>query len=178
MKAYIAAPIFTPQNLAVVGAIKELLEESGFDIFSPYDASQAIWNGRAPKDCSPEERAQVLDGNVANLFGVDLLVAWVGGREDKSTDNGVAWEMGFVNALRRDHDALEHGGEYNTIAYIHPDDVRQDMNLMLAGTVQAAVRGLDDLRAALRAYKLGGIGGILPRFHPDNLIAHEKEPIV
>lgn len=178
MKAYIAAPIFNPHQLSVVGGITNLLETAGIEFFSPYEASQAIWNGRAPKDCSPEERAQVLQGNIDNL-NCDLLVAWVGGTENGKTDTGVVWEMGYANALG-----------VPTLAFIHEHDVRDNMNLMLAGTVDGVVKGYEELDKALRLIGSRNPSGewvtedmeivsiLSEQFHPDRHIAHEKDPIV
>jgi nucleoside 2-deoxyribosyltransferase len=178
MKAYLAAPIFTPEQLDVVDALEHNLLAESFEVFSPYAASQQIWKGRAPKDCTPAERQQVLNGNVINLMRpTRLLVAWVGGTDDGRVDTGVAWEMGFF------HNRCIRGDYYNTsdiasLAYIDRSDKRQHMNLMLAGTVTGVALGLDEFRSALRAFKLGGARILADQFHPDRRIAHERDPIV
>lgn len=174
MKAYLAAPIFNPAQLAVVTDINNSLVSNNFEVFSPYAASQQIWKGRAPKDCTPEERAAVLKGNIVNLeFPTELLVAWVGGTEDGRVDTGVCWEMGFFyNRTRMNHSPA------HTLAYIDPADKRQAMNLMLAGTVQAVANGLAELQEALALYRLEGARSMAAAFHPDRHIQHEREPIV
>lgn len=174
MKAYLAAPIFNNQQLMVVGHIENFMTQAGIEFFSPYRASQDIWKGRAPKDCTPEERAQVLRGNIDNL-NCDLLVAWVGGTESGKTDTGVVWEMGYANALG-----------VPTLAFIHEHDVRDNMNLMLAGTVDGVVKGYEELDKALMLCGLHYSDGkedtvadlLSEQFNPDRHIAHEKEPIV
>jgi nucleoside 2-deoxyribosyltransferase len=104
--------------LDVVDALEHNLLAESFEVFSPYAASQQIWKGRAPKDCTPAERQQVLNGNVINLMRpTRLLVAWVGGTDDGRVDTGVAWEMGFF------HNRCIRGDYYNTsdiasLAYI------------------------------------------------------------
>lgn len=177
-KAYLAAPIFNPEQLAVVAELNNRLDDEGFEVFSPYEASRAIWKGRAPKDCTPEERGEVLLGNVRNLTSpTRLLVSWVGGTDDGKTDTGVAWEMGFFQNRIYRGDYFEKR-DLATLVYIDPMDLRQSMNLMLAGTVTAVSRGLDEFAAALRVFKLGGADSLAARFDPDRHIKHEREPIV
>lgn len=173
MKAYLAAPIFNEHQLAIVAGLKNMLEVFSFQVFSPYEASQGIWKGRAPKDCAPEERAEVLMGNVENLnYPTELLFAWVGGTEDGRVDTGVCWEMGYFHCRKR------MGNPGFALAYIHPDDQRQAMNLMLAGTVDAVVHGPADASDALALYTTAGPSAVVHKYHPDKIIAHEREPIV
>ena len=176
--AYLAAPIFNVHQLEVVEAIKTALEVRQFEVFSPYHESRAIWKGRAPKDCTPEERAQVLRGNIQHL-SCKLVVAWVGGYEQGFTDPGVVWEMGYAGALSGTPAAFDSLPNYPVVlAYIHDTDVRQAMNLMLAGTVDAVAKGHRELSDALdmaakREYTL-----MASQFHPDHHLATDKEPIV
>lgn len=164
-KAYLAAPIFTPEQLSVVNGIHAILEDNGFEVFNPYRASRTIWLGRAPKDCTPEERARVLTGNIENLlFPTELLVAWVGGTANGKVDTGVAWEMGFFRARRVLAAAMAH-----TIAYIDPADERQAMNLMLAGTVDAVAYGLPELNATIKMYCTAGPQAMNAGYHPERL---------
>lgn len=175
MKAYIAAPIFTPEQLAVVEAIWEALNFNSYEIFSPYHESRRVWRGRAPKDCTEYERKCVLDGNVNNLNGpTSLLVAWVGGSPiSKSTDNGVAWEMGYFHNRVSRGDYQSESPPPMTVAYIDPTDARQDMNLMLAGTVDSAARGISELKRAISLHAGGRYAKLRAEFHPRRLIQHE-----
>lgn len=176
MKAYIAAPIFTANQLAVVEGIKSLLEVYGYDVFSPYHASREIWKGRAPRDCAPEERAAVLDGNVENLNRpTNLLLAWVGGGDH--IDTGVAWEMGYFHNRTVRGDYGDTTPKPFTIAYIDPMDPRQTMNLMLAGTVGAMARGGTELRTAIELHSRRQLETLENVFRPDRLVKHESEPI-
>jgi nucleoside 2-deoxyribosyltransferase len=176
-KAYLAAPIFNPGQLRVVKTIHMTLKLLEFEVFSPYHASQSIWKGRAPKDCSQEERDQVLRGNIENLHWANLLLCWVGGTEDGRTDTGVVWEMGYFNALKA-IDSRYHATKLFTLAYIDPTDNRQHMNLMLAGTVDAVCYGPAQLHRALESLVRGGVDVVKETFHPDKHLLHEKEPIV
>lgn len=176
-RAYLAAPIFNEEQLAVMKYIHMTLSLLEFEVFSPYHASQDIWKGRAPKDCSQEERDQVLRGNIDNLDWAELLVCWVGGTVDGRTDTGVVWEMGHFNALRRfgGSDPTQHRF---TLAHIDPADKRQSMNLMLAGTVDAVCYGPAQLHRALESIQRGGHEVVRNTYHPDKHLLHEKEPIV
>lgn len=170
-KVYLAAPIFTPQQLEVVEFLKGQLEQREFEVFSPYHNSQAIWAGRAPKDCSPEERAQVLQDNITHL-DCELLLCWVGGMGG-FTDPGVVWEMGYCKAIDNFHKGVFQ------LAYIDDTDERPTMNLMLAGTIDAAVRGRDKLGNALDMLKkVDGMMEVSAIYNPDHLVGQEKEPIV
>jgi hypothetical protein len=189
MRAYIAAPIFNDHQRGVVDEIKEILEGCGLEVFSPYHHSQAIFAGRKPADCSPEERREVLTGNVVGLIECELLVAWVGGASSghdqsgkpSSTDTGVVWEMGYYGSLAGTPAAF--GSPPNpdrcTLAYIHDDDERQSMNLMLAGTIDAVAKGMFDLKMAIGQFAMGG-GKHLQEggWHPDKVLAADKEPLV
>lgn len=182
-RVYIAAPIFNPNQLKVVRDITIMLKVMEYEYFSPYDNSQGIWKGRAPKDCSQEDRDRVLADNIINLNWAEVLLCWVGGTEDGKTDTGVVWEMGHFNALKR-YGGSDPTARRFTMAYINPDDKRQNMNLMLAGTVDAVTQGPAQLYRALTMLRDETGMGPIPRedvreqFHPDKLIAHEKEPIV
>jgi nucleoside 2-deoxyribosyltransferase len=180
---YIAGPIFNPSQLKVIENIKSVIKLHGHTYFSPYEASRPIWNGRAPKDCTPEERQAVVNGNIRSLHECDVLVAWVGGQqsERESADTGTVWEMGYYKALHimRAPGNTYLSGEFAprvTIAYVDPRDVRQNMNLMLAETVDAACRGMAQLSIALDMLKRDTLE-MRERFAPSKLILQEKEPI-
>jgi nucleoside 2-deoxyribosyltransferase len=202
LRVYLAAPIFTPDQLRVVNELHALLANQGYEIFSPYHASRDIWAGRKPSECSPEERARVLRGNVEKLRWCDLLVAWLGGTKDGKTDTGVVWEMGFAAALTKGPPAMYEGQEFTapdektveeigvyitsrpfTLGFIHPDDVRQgkDINLMLAGTIDAVVSGAQDFDDAIGVfsgtYGEANPGEVRKQYHPNRLLGHEEATI-
>lgn len=183
-KCYLAAPIFNKKQLAVVSNITMTLKLLEFQYFSPYEASNSIWKGRAPKDCTSEERSQVLLGNIEHLVWADLLIACVGLTEDGKTDTGVTWEMGYFNALNLQANELVrqgiHAPQNFTLAYIDPDDERQHMNLMLAGTVDAVAWGPAQLHNALKKLAMAAPGSqndVRKQYDPSKHLLHEKEPI-
>jgi nucleoside 2-deoxyribosyltransferase len=170
--AYIAAPFFSPAQITVVDKIESLLLMHGYTYFSPYAESRAIWKGRAPKDCTAEERKAVINGNVRGLVQADVLVTWGGGTD--TSDTGVVWEMGYFYAITE----YEHDDKQRfTLAYVHQTDTKQNLNLMLAETVDAAVYGQASLSRALRILSYGELDACRTEYPPSKLFLHEKEPI-
>lgn len=184
-QAYIAAPIFSDQHLQVVNQITAVLKMHEYEYFSPYEASRPVWQGRAPKDCTPEERATVVRGNIDGMRWADVLVAWVGGQRNPmaSTDTGVVWEMGYFNALTNGPSTDEEViGVYTrrkrfTLGYIHPNDIKRDMNLMLAGTVDAIAYGQAELSQALSFLGVDELDACRTLFAPSKRVLHERDPI-
>jgi nucleoside 2-deoxyribosyltransferase len=173
-KIYIAAPGFNPHQLEVVANLELMTMIGEFDVFSPFKASAEIFKGRKPSDCTPEERAEVLDGNIRNLY-CDLLLAWVGGYEGGFTDPGVIWEMGFAKALQM---APSNTTPFPiTLAFINDTDVRQSMNLMLSGTVDAVVKGYAALQEALLLFDEGRYEFLEEHFAPRKVLGEEMEPV-
>ena len=173
-RVYIAAPIFRPGHLAVVAKITALLKMHELDYFSPYEASRGVWQGRAPVDCTQAERDEVLGGNIENLHTCDILLAWTGGHIHpmQGTDTGVVWEMGYFKALNE-----PMRNRNFTLAYIHPNDIKQRMNLMLAGTVDAVAYGQSELSQALALLKLEKTVTCKVEFNPIKRFLHEKDTI-
>lgn len=167
MKIYLAAPIFTRPQLIVVSYLRDLALRRGHIVFSPYHNSADIFKGRAPKDCSPEERAQVLEDNIKNIEWCEVMLAWVGGMGG-FTDPGVVWEMGYARA-----------SDKFTLAYLDRllDRERQSMNLMLSGTIDAICRSHIEISQALTLL----ISRQLPevrRIFSTDVLGEEKEPVV
>ena len=142
MKLYLAAPIFNPHQLEIVERIKKCAEGEGHEVFSPYHESRGIWKGRAPKDCSANERRSVVHQNVRRLDWAEVVFAWVGGYEGGFTDPGVLWELGYAGC-RSGVPAIEtqHARVPFSVGYIDDTDTRRGMNLMLAGTLDYGLLG-------------------------------------
>jgi len=166
---YIAAPIFTDAQLHVVCDIKEIIEDRKHDVFSPWHNSREIWKGRAPADCTPEEREQVLNDNINYLDWCSFLVSWVGGYEQGYTDPGVIWEMGYAKCLKNHREKLVIAGWPHTIAYIHDDDVRKGMNLMLAGTVDFVAVGISEMMSVIDIITNETLEALAPTYSPTRL---------
>lgn len=180
MRVYIAAPIFNDGQREVVDEIDKLCKKHGHMVFSPYKNSQGIFNGRKPADCLPQERAQVLTDNIAYLEWCDILLAWVGGYEGGFTDPGVVWELGYCSG--RNGAPAAFGNKLRRpfqLAFIHDQDRRQAMNLMLSGTVDAVAKGLGQLNVALHMLTWpDSLRDVVTKFHPDHQLAADKVPEV
>jgi len=181
MKVYLAAPIFNPQQLEIVELMKFAAEEEGHEVFSPYHESRGIWNGRAPKDCSPNERRQVVFQNVRNLDWAEVILAWVGGYPEGFTDPGVLWELGYAGC-RSGVPAIETAQARVpfSVGYIDSTDTRRGMNLMLAGTLDYGVLGRESLERFL--YDISSESELEPHdlktlYHTDLVLMQEADPI-
>jgi nucleoside 2-deoxyribosyltransferase len=166
-RIYLAAPIFRPEQLEVVEMLKESAEIFRHEVFSPYHNGVDIWQGRKPADCSPEERARVLEDNIRHIDWCQVLFAWVGGMGG-FTDPGVVWEMGYAHCAHK-----------LTIAYIDEklDTDRQSMNLMLAGTVDCVVRHRDDVAPVMSGLH-GETYSTLRAAFPPSVLGEELDPVV
>lgn len=159
---YVAGPGFNDRQRSVMSTIENAAEAIGWDVFNPFTASQRVWRGRKPAECSAAERAEVLNMNISGLHHADVLVAWLNGRfEDGRTDTGVAWEMGYYRALY-----ASEGGF--TLGYIHaPDPIPRDgVNLMLAGTMEALCYSTVELNLAMATLLNGEIDRVRRTFPP------------
>jgi nucleoside 2-deoxyribosyltransferase len=178
--AYIAAALFTPAQIRVNGQIAAIVREVGLAPLLPSEMSAPVWQGRAPKDCTSEERRQVLDLNINGLHDSQYVIARVSG-DTKQVDTGVAFEMGYYKALIDAEIAayfpITPKRRY-LIAYIEPSDSAQSLNLMLAESVDAAVYGQAQLHALLGELVSGrDVEGALREHSPDKIVMHEREPI-
>jgi len=98
LNVYLAGPFFRPEQRDVIREAKTLLQINGCHVFDPEAESAGIWRGRAPHDCSSDDRRAVLAMNERGIKGSDLVVAWLRGTGGDFTDQGVVWEMGFASA--------------------------------------------------------------------------------
>jgi nucleoside 2-deoxyribosyltransferase len=186
---YIAAALFTPAQIRVNGQIAAIVREVGLSPLLPSEMSAPVWQGRAPKDCTSEERRQVLDLNIQGLHDSQYVIARVSG-DTKQVDTGVAFEMGYYRAVI-DFENWTYGDHKDRrylIAYIEPSDKAQSLNLMLAESVDAAVYGQAQLHQLLTMLlvtekrqpcegKDQSIATLLAKFAPDKIVMHEREPV-
>lgn len=169
MRVYIASHIFKPDHIAVVEEIIQICDRGRWPYFSPYHASREIWKGRAPKDCSPEERKQVLEQNIAQITLCNIMVAWINRGDDGyegRPDTGVVWEMGYASSTG-----------IPIIAYLDPNTPihRKGVNLMLTGTVDAVVESTTGVERALNLIEQGRFGDLEKQFDPQRKIMQEQD---
>lgn len=165
MKAYIAAPFFRPHQLQVVTNLHVLVSELGFEVFNPYEASRAIWAGRPPAECGPDERQAVLNQNRKAIKEAHVVVAWLRGTGGPFTDQGVVWELGYATGILC---------RPLTLGYLAEDEAADDVNLMIAESLDAACQGLHDLAAALVAFRGDGAHTVRRLFPVSKLVQGER----
>jgi nucleoside 2-deoxyribosyltransferase len=123
MRAYIAAPWFTPEQMNLLELVKDTVVQLDIDIFSPKDE-----NMYTPGETSAID---VLLGNCNAIEFSDLIVVITNGK-----DVGTMWEAGYAFAIDR------------PIIYVWVDRLPgQKFNLMLAasGAVAYSMIELDEL---------------------------------
>lgn len=123
MKAYIAAPWFTSEQMNLLELVKETVLKTNINIFSPKDE-----NMYTPGETSAID---VLLGNCNAIESCDLVVAITNGK-----DVGTMWEAGYAFAIDK------------PIVYVWVDRLPgQKFNLMLAasGAVAYNMHELDGL---------------------------------
>ena len=123
MRAYIAAPWFTPEQMNLLELVKDTVVQLDIDIFSPKDE-----NMYTPGETSAID---VLLGNCNAIEFSDLIVVITNGK-----DVGTMWEAGYAFAIDR------------PIVYVWVDRLPgQKFNLMLAasGAVAYSMIELDEL---------------------------------
>jgi nucleoside 2-deoxyribosyltransferase len=120
-RAYVAGPIFTPEQRGAVDSVTSCLEALGYVTYSPYRDGIML----QPTD-PPERRDEVFQSNVWAIRSSDLLVALL-----DTKDTGTIWELGMANAGRLPVVA---------ITLLEPK-----MNVMLERGVIAHARSIADL---------------------------------
>lgn len=88
-RVYIGGPLFTSNQKEVLEKVRVFLDEDDrFEYFSPGESSADIWKGRAPKNCSEDDRQRVFEDNYMNVVWADVLVAWIGGMDEITNKAG------------------------------------------------------------------------------------------
>jgi nucleoside 2-deoxyribosyltransferase len=132
-RVYLAAPFFSPRQLAVVVVIENALDRLGYPYYSPRREGVLV-------ELSPAERRAaargIFDANVLNIKQADLVVAVIDDR-----DVGVAWEIGYAYGLARrpaivTYTAAGHG-----------------VNVMLQQCADSHVHGVAELTILLTGFR-------------------------
>lgn len=125
-RAYVAAPIFSPEQLKAVEDVVTVLHEAGFDSYSPARDGVML-----KPDDPPEKRDEVYYSNKAAVTRADLLVCILDDR-----DTGTIWELGCATGAG--------------VPIIAVTLVKDKMNVMLERGVLAHVVTLRELDSALQ----------------------------
>lgn len=133
MRAYIAGPLFTQSERALLENIDKLCKELQFETYLPH-RDAGIFYGSARRSREFFEK----DKNVINEC--DIMIAVI----SKTVDEGTAWEMGYACSL----------GKWIILLL---EDVRiyepeMQLNVMIFNSGEIA-RSLDELRGQLEKIK-------------------------
>lgn len=124
-RVYVAGPIFTPEQLAAVRSVVDVVHGAGYDSYSPERDGIML----SPTD-PPERRDEVFYSNLHAIRQSDVLIALL-----DTKDTGTIWEMGV---------AMAYGLPVIAVTMEVPQ-----MNVMLERGVVAHVRTPDDLTLVL-----------------------------
>lgn len=138
MKTYVAGPFFSEGQLKKMERVEAVLAEfSSLELFKPRNAKAAAKKLNksigAGKDPSADTRTAVFRDNVVNIDDAELMVAVTDDR-----DIGTTWEMGYAYA--------------KGIPTITFTDEGWGQNLMVAESILAHTKGLDQLRRAVAMF--------------------------
>lgn len=143
---YLAAPFFTPEQVAILAAVERTLDEVGLKYFSPRKES-GVLNTMAPAERAASLR-RVFISNVRAIEEATLLLAGVDFK-----DTGTVWEQGFFYGY-----SYAIGG---TSYRANDDDLisvpmmtysfsGKQANVMLSQSSAGHFTGLDDLYIFMR----------------------------
>lgn len=143
-KIYLAAPFFTPDQLALVQQFEVMINGTpGLTLYSPRSAGILK---DMPAEERPDKEGEIFDLNHMNIRACDLVFALL-----DYVDYGTTWETGY--AFR----------EFTPIVTYHYDRPIVDFNLMLRKSVAGHVRGLDNAARFFAALALRD-KGVLAEF--------------
>jgi len=133
-KIYIAAPFFTPQQIALVEDVERAILKAGLRYYSPKDDGIL-------QNMSAEERTamgpKLFELNVKMIRECDATLAL-----KEYSDTGTTWETGFAYGIDK---PLFGYGENRT----------KPLNIMVAQCFDAVLYGRDELDDFLETYARG-----------------------
>ena len=144
-KVYIAAPFFTPEQLAGVKKVESMLYNLGVEFFSPRLVGVL-------KDMTEEQREQaaekVYNQNIFELEACDTILVWVDHK-----DTGTLFELGFSMAMKRYRFSTAEAGK----TIITWSAVSKAVNLMLAYGINYHATNMDELYELLTQLRDGAV---------------------
>lgn len=87
MKVYLASPFFNDEQIERIEYIENLLDELGFEVYSP----RKDCTYKLTPDSNKEERQKVFADNIINIETAELLIAVTDGK-----DMGTIFEAGYA----------------------------------------------------------------------------------
>jgi len=141
IKLYLAAPFFNPEQLKAVVNIERVLDMAGVNFFSPRSEGVLV-------DLAPHERAahlqRIYQSNINHMQSCNVMLAVVDGR-----DIGTMFEIGFFTSKR-----LSEGHKDDLL--VTYTDNSFGLNVMIQQSVDAHLKGLDNLESMLGMAKYNG----------------------
>lgn len=139
-RGYLAAPFFTPEQLAFVKEIEWVLDEYQIDYFSPRLEGTII-------EMEPEEKKRRMDSiyekNVVEIKASHFMIAVIDGR-----DQGTIFEVGYFRG------SASYGWRAGLPHYIITiTNEGHGVNVMLRNSTDAHLYGIKDLRKMLAIAK-------------------------
>jgi nucleoside 2-deoxyribosyltransferase len=132
MQIFLAAPLFNKAERKFNEEVAKDLREAGFDVWMAQEAPFI-------KEGSLEEKKKIYEKDVSALKGSEVLVAILDGVE---VDSGVAFEMGFANALGKPIIGLKT--DYRTFSPI------EEINLILEVSIINICETVDEVISILK----------------------------
>ncbi len=147
-KVYLAGPFFNDAQKGMIARVADVIEQCGFDLFSPWrDVGQLV------PGSGPEDRARIFQADVDNLESCDLVVVvldWATAENEPVTgstthfvDPGTVFEMGVGYTS---HKPMFGYSEDERIG-------RPPINLMLTESLMAFAQGPFQLAKLLALFK-------------------------
>ena len=151
MKIYIASPFFNDEEVRRVKEMEKFLENRGYDVYSPMRDGIML-----TPDATQEDRLQVFNENVENVFDCDLMMVIVA-----TKDTGTSVELGMKYAqwkcrqlkfeqLKNDDPEILTRHDYQLMSQETPRiitfaDNGTEVNVMLLGAVLKHCKSWDEL---------------------------------
>ena len=136
--AYLAGPLFDEGERWWIETMEELVAKAGFRTFLPH------------RDNPPKTADNAREIFLNDKRGIDECALVVANLNGIATDDGTAWELGY--AFANGKYAIGYFSDWRS-RFPHGEKV----NLMMEQSLDVIVEDLDQLRAALEAWKASNL---------------------
>ena len=140
MSIYIAGPFFNEKQICFIEDIENLFKVNRMPFYSPRSEGVLL---DLDEEARQKAKKAIYDTNVTRIKNCSIMVAVIDDR-----DTGTIWEMGYAAALGK--------------PIISISNESYGLNVMLAESVQAHVKNLEDLYIAIVDPEFKGelLGGV------------------
>jgi nucleoside deoxyribosyltransferase len=135
MKIYLAAPFFSPDQVAVCAKIEKLAARfKAVSLYSPRHDGVLVSIPLAERKLHTK---RIFYLNISHIADSAVMIAVVDGR-----DVGTTWEMGYYYRLKQSHPLL-------SLRLITYTDADYGLNVMIKESVDAHCRGMGELEEVM-----------------------------